>query len=310
MKKRTFTLLELVIVLLILGALTALSVSQYMGSQKLSKMRVFEANVNEVTKALSVYRSNQVLYGNLAGAYPTSLSDPQLSALFNQEPKNPYTNKSMLSDNPAETGIQYVSDGLSYKLCIVQRDVDDVNNNGVVEEVLPLITPNTCIGSATSNKRFNYYYVFDRNEGQANDNIVEWVTDPNGPSPALHVKRTIPYPTSGGCFYVFIITDPNPPITPSKQYTFSLWSKSNKPLTLRFHWYDSNNTIIGKEIRLSIPSSDNWRPYVYTVTAPANAQRIGMYEGAMGGIEIGVHDINNGDTYEFYIADVQLEEKP
>jgi len=147
MTKKTFTLLELVIVLLIIGALATLSIEQYMDSQVLTKMRIFEENVNKITKTLSVYKSNSILYGNQTNSYPISLVDSQFKALFKQEPKNPYTNKPMLSDNPADSGIQYVSDGTSYKLCVVQRDVDDVNNNGVVEEVLPLSTKTACIGN-------------------------------------------------------------------------------------------------------------------------------------------------------------------
>jgi len=145
MKRRAFTLLELVIVLLILGTLTTLAAGRYIGSQKIYKMRAFEANVNKIKEALSMYKNHQVVDGNLESRYPTSLSD--LHTLFEQKPINPYTNKSMLGTNPAETGIQYISDGTSYKLCIVQRDVDDVNNNGVVEEVLPLSTKTACIGN-------------------------------------------------------------------------------------------------------------------------------------------------------------------
>lgn len=145
MKRRAFTLLELVIVLLILGTLTTLAAGRYIGSQKIYKMRAFEANVNEIKEALSMYKNHQVVDGNLESRYPTSLSD--LHTLFKQEPINPYTNESMLSNNSAETGIQYVSDGTSYKLCIVQQDVEDVNNNGIVEEVLPLSTKTACIGN-------------------------------------------------------------------------------------------------------------------------------------------------------------------
>ena len=147
MTKKTFTLLELVIVLLIIGALTTMAIGQYLDSQKLSKRSIFESNINEIAKALSVYKSNSILYGNQTNSYPISLVDSQFEALFKQEPKNPYTSKPMLSDNPADSGIQYVSDGTSYKLCIVQRDVDDVNNNGIVDEVLPLSTKTACIGN-------------------------------------------------------------------------------------------------------------------------------------------------------------------
>jgi len=70
-----------------------------------------------------------------------------LKEKFVKEPINPYTNKSMLGGNPTDSGILYQPIGTSYKLCVVQRDVDDVNNNGVVEEVLPLSTKTACIGN-------------------------------------------------------------------------------------------------------------------------------------------------------------------
>lgn len=147
MYRRAFSLIELVVVLLMLGALTTMAIGQYLDSQKLSKRSIFESNINEIAKALSSYRSNKVLLGTNTVLYPTSLSDPQFKMLFEQEPRNPYTSKPMLTDNSVDSGIQYVSDGTSYKLCVVQRDVDDVNNNGVVEEVLPLSTKTACIGN-------------------------------------------------------------------------------------------------------------------------------------------------------------------
>jgi len=151
MNKRTFTLLEIVVVILILGAITTLSIGQYLDSQKLSKVRTFEANVYEIQKALSTYKSNQVLLDSQTIQYPISLSDPKFKLLFEQEPKNPYTGVSMLSDDPNESGIQYVSDGSSYRLCIVQQDVDDANDNGVTNEIVPLNTQKTCIGNTDTN---------------------------------------------------------------------------------------------------------------------------------------------------------------
>jgi len=156
MNKRAFSLLELVIVLLIIGALTTMAIGQYLDSQKLSKRSIFESNINEIAKALSLYRSNKVLLGTNTVLYPTSLSDPQFKMLFEQEPRNPYTSKPMLTDNSVDSGIQYVSDGTSYKLCVVQRDVDDVNNNGVVEEVLPLSTKTACIGNTQTSVRVTF----------------------------------------------------------------------------------------------------------------------------------------------------------
>jgi len=140
--KRGFTLLELLFVLLILGILVGVAMPRYIQSTKVAKQIAFESNLKDIIKALEEYKIQQQ-FQNFA--YPSSLD--VLKEKFIKEPINPYTNKSMLGGNPTDSGILYQPIGTSYKLCIVQRDVDDVNNNGVVEEVLPLSTKTTCIGN-------------------------------------------------------------------------------------------------------------------------------------------------------------------
>jgi len=140
MNRRTYTILELLIVLLILGVIAALSIEQYNGSKELAKTYTFVTNVNEIVEALSTYKSNKVLLNDLSNLFPTSLNDLQFKALFTEEPINPYTGKSMLSNNSTESGIQYESDGTSYRLCVVQQDIEDINNNGIVNEILPIGT--------------------------------------------------------------------------------------------------------------------------------------------------------------------------
>jgi len=117
-----------------------------MESQKAARARTFAANVREIVSALEAYRIDKAIGSD--AKYPANLSD-LAEDYFTQEPINPYTGKSMLSSNSEESGLQYQATGGKYKLCVVQRDVDDVNNNGIVDEVLPLITKNTCIGSTT-----------------------------------------------------------------------------------------------------------------------------------------------------------------
>lgn len=130
--KRGFTLLELLFVLLILGILVGVAMPRYIQSTKVAKQTAFESNLNDIIKALEKYKIQQQ-FQNFA--YPSSLD--VLKGKFAKEPINPYTGKSMLSSNSADSGILYQPVGTSYKLCVVQRDVDDVNNNSVVEEVLP-----------------------------------------------------------------------------------------------------------------------------------------------------------------------------
>jgi len=154
MNRRTFTILELLVVLLLLGTLAALSVVQYLDSQKLAKVQIFETNVKEITKMLNTYKSNSILYNGQVGAYPTVLTDPQFKALFKQEPINPYTGKSMLSNNSIESGIQYESDGTSYRLCVVQQDVEDANGNDNVNEPISMLF--TYIPHSATNNAANF----------------------------------------------------------------------------------------------------------------------------------------------------------
>jgi len=142
--KKIFTIIELIIVLAIIGTLTALSVTYYLDSQQLSKMRTFEANINEIVETLNTYKGNKVLLGIQPATYPQTLNDSDFKALFAQEPINPYTGKSMLSSTPADSGIQYQSDGSSYSLCVTQRDIEDVNKNNNYDEPLPVSVAQIC----------------------------------------------------------------------------------------------------------------------------------------------------------------------
>lgn len=352
MVKRGFTLVELLVVLLILGVLVGLAVPRYMQSTKTAKRTTFETNLKEITKALEDYKLQREFQGF---GYPPTLESLRDSGIFNKDPINPYTGKSMLSSTSTNSGLLYQSTGPTYKLCVVQRDIEDVNNNGIVDEVLPLTTKSVCIGDMRSNiqltfirpsvaytsggtqvgvnvprfeagkfgqgilieegttnaiphssdGKFVYTQVWDRN-GYTND-IVEWITDSSVPSPALHVKRITPYPANGGCAYVAFGDLLVGSVVPGQKYTISLWFKGNKQSSsiiarIRLYFYDSNNQLIGNSVILPISFTDNWQRYVFTVTAPDGAYRIKTFE-------VGLESINLNDTYEFYIAGLQLEQK-
>jgi len=214
-RKRTFTLLELLVVLLIIGTLTALAVSEYMDSDKLTKMRIFESNVHEIKKNLSVYSGNRVLLGEHTNPYPLSLSDPEFKKLFRQEPINPYTGKSMLSSAPTDSGIQYQSDGTSYSICIAQQDVDDINNNGRTDEPLPITLYPACTGTLPS---VTYFFEgFDDTSSLNNWNLGEYTTasidvraENDG---ALHARSNNVDSTNYSNIYVgskILVSPPNP----------------------------------------------------------------------------------------------------
>lgn len=135
--KRTFALTELIIVLLILGILVGLSMFKYTQSTRLANRTIFENNLKEIIKTLEDYKMHQQFEDF---SYPASLDMLKGSEIFTKEPINPYTGKSMISNNSTESGIQYESDGTSYRLCVVQQDIEDINNNGIVNEILPIGT--------------------------------------------------------------------------------------------------------------------------------------------------------------------------
>jgi len=133
-KRRGFTLVELLVVLLILGVLVGLAVPRYMDAQKNARFRTFSANVREIQSTLEVYRMDKTSTG--PAEYPDNLSE--LTSYFTQPPINPYTGKSMPSDNPEESGLRYENHDNDYTLCVTQLDVDDVNNNGNRNESIPV----------------------------------------------------------------------------------------------------------------------------------------------------------------------------
>jgi len=133
-KRRGFTLVELLVVLLILGVLVGLAVPRYMEAQKNARFRTFSANVREIQSTLEVYRMDKTSTG--PAEYPDNLSE--LQGYFTQQPVNPYTGKSMVTDNPTESGLQYTNNGGTYTLTVVQPDVDDINKNSNTTEPLPV----------------------------------------------------------------------------------------------------------------------------------------------------------------------------
>jgi len=141
-KRRGFTLVELLVVLLILGVLVGLAVPRYMDAQRNARFRTFAANVREIQSTLEVYRMDKTSTG--PAEYPDNLSE--LQGYFTQQPVNPYTGKSMLSDDPEESGVDYTvgAENLDYTLLVTQADVDNVDDDDTTTtlcEAIPEMLP-------------------------------------------------------------------------------------------------------------------------------------------------------------------------
>jgi len=135
-KKFAFTIIEVLVVVAIISTLIAIGLNEYSSSLNTTRTVTFRENVSAIEDCLNVYFS-------VNHRYPDTLEE--IRGCLNKTPINPFTNEDMLTDG----SITYtpLDDNLEYRICITQRDVDDVNNNGVVEEVLPLSTKTACIGN-------------------------------------------------------------------------------------------------------------------------------------------------------------------
>ena len=231
-----------------------------------------------------------------------TISDWLRGELVNVEPteNGELVIKSVAQPTFTRDSIAYKSDGSQVAANQPRFDVIDGVMGLMVEEGTTNAIPHRSDG------KFVYTDVVDR-KGYTND-IVEWITDSSVPSPALHVKRITPYPANGGCAYATVGDLLVGQVMPGQKYTISLWFKGNKQSSsivaqVRFNWRNSNNQIIGSTITLYIAFTDNWQRYVFTVTAPDGAYKIHNFQ-------VGLGQINLNDTYEFYIAGLQLEQKP
>jgi len=135
MRHKSFTLVELLVVCVILGVVVVIAVPRFMNFYASYRLKVFDANIKEIKTALENYKTESGI--NAVSFYPPKLED--LQDILTKTPNNPYTNKSMLSSIVAEAGIFYkaIGSGANYALFCTQRDVDDVDHDNNTKEAIP-----------------------------------------------------------------------------------------------------------------------------------------------------------------------------
>jgi len=333
--KHGFTLAELLVVLLILGVLVGLAVYNYTPSIKAAKQTAFETNLNDIMKALEKYKIQQQSF-----AYPSMLETLKEENMFTKEPINPYTGKSMLSSTSTDSGLLYQSTGPTYKLCVVQRDIEDVNNNGIVDEVLPLTTKSVCIGDMRSNIQLTFIrpsVAYTSNGAQVGANVPRFEAGKFGQAVMVEEETTnlANNPTFSGDvgttpsgwnrdvtiqqddFFGQLInvaellcvsgnnyedfgTDIAYPLAYNTTYTISFWARGTMELT---HELETIRGIASATWKSKPPMSLQWQRYEVTIVTASSGPIFPFWWHLQN-----VNDVNVDKWVR--IARIQLEQKP
>lgn len=127
-KKFAFTIIEVLVVVAIIGTLSAIGLNKYSSSLNITRTVTFRENVSAIEDCLNVYFS-------VNHRYPDTLEE--IRGCLNKTPINPFTNEDMLTDG----SITYtpLDDNLEYVIVVHQPDEDDYDDDGNTTE--PIIEP-------------------------------------------------------------------------------------------------------------------------------------------------------------------------
>jgi len=250
----------------------------------------------------------------------------------------------MLSDNPEESGIQYQIADNEYRICITQQDVDDVNNNGVIAEALPLSTKNACTGdlkTSSINITFTRNSVAYTSNGaqvgvdiprfeqgkfdkavmveEGTTNLLQYSEDF---SQSVWFKTRVDI-SSAGTYLNYPVTrfTPNTPGQPSevsqtflssgaanRTFTWSFWARGQTNRQFRVNFYG------GASVSYTINLTTEWQKFVITHTFPPNATSARIQWGRVFIYHLRTLNVAPywGVDYTDWIevAGVQVEEKP
>ncbi len=110
-KKFAFTIIEILVVVAIIGTLSAIGLNEYSSSLNTTRTVTFRENVSAIEDCLNVYFS-------VNHRYPDTLEE--IRGCLNKTPINPFTNEDMLTDG----SITYtpLDDNLEYVIVVHQPD--------------------------------------------------------------------------------------------------------------------------------------------------------------------------------------------
>ncbi len=121
--KKGFTLIELLISITIIGILSALLLTNFVGVRQRSRDGVRKSDLRQIQSALELYRSDQ-------GGYPTTLYNPTCNSSLKNSPLNNVTYMQKIPCDPSSSASNpllyvYSSDGATYSLTACLENTND-----------------------------------------------------------------------------------------------------------------------------------------------------------------------------------------
>lgn len=146
---RGFTLIELLIVIVIIGILTTLLATNFIGARQRARDAKRKSELLQIQSALELYRAD-------AGNYPTTDQFPSCGSAGGplQGPSGGATYMQLIPcDSLTNRSYTYESDGSTYSIyaCLENVSDSDLASQGVVDGVSGDLCPETGLASFTVN---------------------------------------------------------------------------------------------------------------------------------------------------------------